>query len=84
MIPFQGLIASVLGIIALIVLWDRPDPTLWRVIFGLMIAEFLFAQTVKTCIKDYGMHDKATKTWGVITTISQLFLIVLSIYGLAT
>ena len=84
MIPFQGLIASALAIIALIVLWDRPDPTLWRIIFGLLIAEYLFAQTVKTCLKDYGMYDAATKTWGVITTITQLLLIILSIYGLAT
>lgn len=84
MIPFQGLIASALAIIALIVLWDRPDPTLWRIILGLLIAEYLFAQTVKTCLKDYGMHDKATKTWGIITTVAQLLLIVLSIYGLAT
>ena len=82
LIPYQGLIADVLSIIALIVLWEKPIPTLWWIILGVLVASFLFTQTVKTSLKDYGMYDTVTKTWGIIATVFQLLLIGLSVYAL--
>ena len=47
MIPLQGLIAQVLGVVALVVIWERPIPVLWWCILGLLIAEWYFKALTK-------------------------------------
>ena len=81
MIPFQGLIANILAVIALIVLWERPIPSLWLIILGFCIADIVLTQTVKNSIKIYGMNDKVSIIWGIITGIVQVIIIGLSIYA---
>lgn len=80
MIPFQGLIASVIGIVALILAWQRPVPILWYVILGLLIIDFVFKKTVRESMGMYGLKDSATVTWGIITTVNQVAIIGLSVY----
>lgn len=80
MIPFQGLIASVIGIVALIIGWERPVPILWWIILGLLICDFLLTKTVRESIGMYGMKDSATRAWGIITGVNQLVIIGLSAY----
>ena len=80
MIPFQGAVASILAVIALFVLWERPIPTLWWIILGILIADYLFSNSLKESLKLYGKEDKVTVKWGIIATITQISLIGLSIY----
>ena len=81
MIPFQGAIASILAIIALIVLWDKPNTTLWWGILGILIADYLFTNSLKESLRLYEKDDKVTITWGIVATITQISLIGLSIYA---
>ncbi len=69
MIPFQGAIASILAIIALIVLWDESNSMLWWIILGLLITDYLFTNSLKESLKLYGEEDKATIKWGIIATV---------------
>jgi len=80
MIPYQGLIAWVMGILALTFAWERPIPVLWWVILGLLVGDFLFTRTVRESMGMYGWKDRATITWGIITTVNQLAIIGLSVY----
>ena len=82
MLPYQGLIAFILGFAALVVSWKQPIPSTWWIILALMTTEFLFANTVRKSLGMYGMRDKVTKTWGVLTSLVQFGIIILAIYVL--
>ena len=82
MIPFQGFIASILAIIALIVLWNESNSMLWWIIIGLLFTDYLFTNTLKESLKLYGGEDKATIKWGIIVTVTQISLIGISIYAM--
>jgi len=60
--PFSGLLAEVLGVIALIVLWSKPAHGLWWLILGLLIAEQKFKATVRSSIEMYGVQHQASLT----------------------
>ncbi len=78
----MGLVASVLGIIALIISIVR-DNFNWvgGTIITLLILNRLFKMTLRESLKMYGMKDTSSITWGVITTITQIGIIGLSIYS---
>ena len=82
MIPFQGFIASILAIIALIVLWSESNSMLWWIIIGLLFTDYFFTNTLKESLKLYGGEDRVTIKWGIIVTVTQISLIGISIYAM--
>ena len=81
MIPLQGLIAQVLGVVALVVIWERPIPVLWWCILGLLIAGWYFKALTKASFQTNGPKNPITVTLGIVLTVIQLVVIGLSIYS---
>lgn len=81
MIPLQGLIAQVLGVVALVVIWERPIPVIWWCILGLLIAEWYFKALTKDSFQTNGPKNPITVTLGIVLTVIQLVVIGLSIYS---
>lgn len=84
MIPFQGCLADILGVIALLVAWERPIPSIWWWILGLMIIGHFFVKVLAESLRTLGMMHRATIFWSVIAGITQLAIIGLSIYVFVT
>ena len=76
-----GLLASILSIIALISIWGKEGSNglQWLLII-LFIANLILKGTLRESLRLYGMHDNASKFWGIICVIVQLSLIMISIY----
>lgn len=84
MIPGQGCLADILGVIALIVSWERPIPSIWWWILGLMIGGYYLSSVLKESLKTLGMMHRATIVWSVVLCIIQLAIIGLSVYVFVT
>lgn len=76
----MGLISGILGIAALIMLWNNPISVIWWILLILLIFDFLTVEAVKWSIKMYGLKDMVTKFWAIIATVIQVSIIIFFIY----
>lgn len=83
MIPLQGLISDVIGIVALFKLWRHPLPGLWWGLLVLMIVNVIGVKALRLSISEYGMFDGSTKVGTVFCMVVQFSIIGLGIYAFA-
>ena len=75
MIPFQGLIATVLGIISLINNWNKELWFFWWLVVILILADMVWTKQLRDLLKTEG--DTPTTRWTAIyASINQIGIIV--------
>jgi len=78
MVPFQGLIATVLGVIGLINNWNKGLWFFWWLVVVLMLADMVWTKQLRDLLKTEG--DTPTTRWTAIyATINQIAIIVVGV-----
>jgi hypothetical protein len=81
MLPFQGLLADIFAVIALIRFWRTPLPWMWWTTLGLFVLELLSTRALKQSLQTNGPRAAATIVIGILCTLLQLALIALGVYS---
>jgi hypothetical protein len=75
----MGFIAELVGICALVFLWNNPEHSnIWWIILGLMIGNWILKKVVEKSLKQNGMKSKIPFLYSLI-----LIAIQISMTGLA-
>lgn len=81
MLPFQGLLANIFSVIALIRFWHSPLPWIWWITLCAFVFELLSTSALKQSLQTNGPRHSATITIGVLCTLLQLALIGIGVYS---
>jgi hypothetical protein len=81
MIPFQGLLANIAGIVALIRFWGAPLPTIWFIALSLFLLDFLFTNLLRGAIAENKGRSSGTVFLAIICTLIQFGLIGVGVYS---
>ena len=83
MIPFQGLIASILGVIGLIVNWNKELYSLFWLLVFLLLMDMILTDALRNVLRIKGDCNTARIT-ALIGTINQITIIFFGIGSFST